>query len=400
MTRLTTIASAVALTLATLGSTGCQDALKGQDAKAKMAERWNEARAGVQYSLARQEYESGDVDGSRKSVDKALQMNPKSAPGQVLSAKIWIEKGDLDKADKALAEARKLDPKDPEADYYSGIVYQRWQKSAKAIEFYSAACEKKPGELAYIMAKAETLVSLDKSGEALALLQDKVGFFESSPAIRDAVGQLLEGQGRYGEAAEMFRQAAMLSPEDKAIRERLGLALYYEGKWQEAADQLTKLISDDKYARRGDIQAALGECQLQLNRPRDARAAFEAAAQATPSVAGVWMGLGKAALKVNDTPRAEMALKKAAALAPDSGQTQIMLGYLRIKQNRLPEAFAAFTKASQLDAKDTVGLCMQGYVQEKLGHADKATQFYAQALKLNPTDELATKLMASVDLHD
>ena len=62
---------------------------------------------------------------------------------------------------EALAErARKLNPKDPEADYLSGVVDQRWQKPELALGFYSAASDKEPGELAYIMAKAEMLVAL------------------------------------------------------------------------------------------------------------------------------------------------------------------------------------------------------------------------------------------------
>src|SRR3954470_15054464 len=137
----------VVLSLAVMG---CQEAMKPQDSKAKMAEKWNDARSAVQYGLAKQQYEAGDVEGSRTNLDKALGMNPKLEPAHVLSAKLAIEKGDLDKAEKALAEARKLDPKDAQVDYYSGVVYQRWLKPAKALEFYSAALEKSPTDLSFL----------------------------------------------------------------------------------------------------------------------------------------------------------------------------------------------------------------------------------------------------------
>jgi hypothetical protein len=42
---------------------------------------------------------------------------------------------------------------------------------------------------------------------------------------------------------------------------------------------------------------------------------------------------------------------------------------------------------------------MIGYVLEKSGKAREALGFYAQALKLKPHDEMATRLMADLQLH-
>jgi tetratricopeptide (TPR) repeat protein len=379
---------------------GCQDAMKPDDSKQKITQQWKSARAGVQYSLAKQAYESGDLDTARKNIDQALALNPAIAPVHILSAKLYIEKGQLDRADAALAEARALEPKNPEPDYYSGIVHQRWQKSAKALEFYTAAAEKAPNEPAYLLARAELLVSLDKPEDALALIDSKINFFESNAAIRDLAGQLYQQQGKRTEAVGMFRQASMLSPDDLSIRERLAVALFYARQYQDASERLAKLTQTEPYNRRGDLLATLGECHAQLDRPRDARAAYESAARYTPGAPGVWLGLARAALRLNDQPRADLALRRVVALAPDNPQAHLLTGYLRLRQERLPEALASFTKASQLDARDPAGICMLGYVQEKLGNRDKALHLYGQALKLNPKDEFATQLMASLDLHD
>ncbi|MND04227.1 hypothetical protein D3C83_244020 [compost metagenome] len=59
-----------------------------------------------------------------------------------------------------------------------------------------------------------------------------------------------------------------------------------------------------------------------------------------------------------------------------------------------------FQTASTLDKNDPIALCMIGYVLEKQGKTEQATWYYAQALKIKPDDELATSLMASVDLRD
>ena len=157
------ITMALVLSLAVLGC----DSNKPQDSKKKLADQWKAARAAVQYSLAKQEYEAGDVDSSRKDCDQALTLNPKLPVALILSAKISIEKGQLDRADAALSQARELEPKNPEPDYYAGIVYQRWQKFQQALEFYTRANEKAPNEPSYLLARVETLVALNKSDEAL-----------------------------------------------------------------------------------------------------------------------------------------------------------------------------------------------------------------------------------------
>jgi hypothetical protein len=40
---------------------------------------------------------------------------------------------------------------------------------------------------------------------------------------------------------------------------------------------------------------------------------------------------------------------------------------------------------------------MMGYVLEKTGRSDQASPFFAKALRLKPDDELAMKLMASIE---
>jgi len=43
---------------------------------------------------------------------------------------------------------------------------------------------------------------------------------------------------------------------------------------------------------------------------------------------------------------------------------------------------------------------MIGFILEKQGKFTQAMQFYAQALRIEPKDELASRLMASVDAAD
>lgn len=391
-------ACAIAIVVGLCGAGGCAGAKKKD--KGAAAAQWNRARAGVMYGLARDQYATGNFEPSRKTVDEALRLDPNNVNLRILSAKLAIEGGNLDRADKDLAAARKANPKNAEADYLSGVVNQRWQKPEAALEFYSAASEKESGELAYLLAKSEMLVALGRQEEALRLLQSKTVYFESSAIIRDAVGQLLMQSRKYDEAAAILRQASILATDDLVIHEHLGVALHYGGKHAEAIDPLRKVLKNESYLKRADLHLALGKSLLEAGRLREARQSLETASQLNDANPSVWLALGRVAMQLGDEKRAELSLKRAAATDPTSSEARLLMGYLRLRQKRPNDALSNFQRASALDRNDPTALCMVGYALQQLGRTDEASQYYAKALKIKPGDEMARKLMASVDLND
>jgi Flp pilus assembly protein TadD len=380
--------------------TGCAENQKKSHIKEKAEAQWNGARSGVMASLAQDQYKSGNFEKCRQTVDDALKLTPDAVPMRILSAKLAIEQGQLERADQELTVARKLAPNDAEALYLSGVVCQRWQKVEAACDFYKQATDKAPTELGYLMAHSEMLVTLDRNDEALALLQARVVYFEHSSGIRDAVARLLMQKGQYRDAVELFRQATILTPEEDSFREGLGLSLYYAKQYKHAVEILTALVKLEIYSERADLRLALGESQLAMGKPRDARDNLEIAARLQPSNPSVWLGLARAALEANDLKRAEVGIKKSMALKADAPESYLMLGYLRLRQEKHHDALQAFTKASTLDRKDSVAICMVGYVFEKIGRSDAAMKCYAKALKLKPNDEMASQLMAGLNLND
>ena len=379
---------------------GCATPTKKPTPTEAATRQWNGARAGVMASLGKDQYESGNFEKARLSFNEAIKLDSENAMIRVLSARLAVEQGQFELADKELRLARQFDPRNAEADFLSGVVYQRWEKPELAYEFYGHASEKSPADISYLMAKTEMLVAMDKAPDALAMLQEKVVYFEHSAAIRDSVGQLLVGQKQYAAAVAMLSQASVLTPDDLTIKEHLGLALFYAREYDEASIVLARLVKDERYANRADLHATIGECLCNLGKFREAREAFEVATKIDPSSAGIWLGLGKSALQYGDLRRAELALKKAVSIDPVSAEANLLTGYLRLRQDRLPEALAAFQKAGGINSADPLSLCMTGYVLEKLGRNDEAIQCYGNALKRDPNDELAAKLMAGIQLHE
>lgn len=390
----TWLITAAAATAILLGTAGCGANRKTQ--KEEATQHWNAARATVLAGLARDQYQSGNFDKCRTTLNEALRMDPKNAGLHVLAAKLSIEQAQLETADRELKTARELDPKDGEIDYLAGVVCQRWQKNEAALEFYEQAAAKAPNELPYVLARAEMLVTMDRTDEALALLQDRSTFFEHSAVIRDAAGQLLVQQHRYPEAVETLRQASVLATDDSGIREHLAFAMLFNKQYREASGLFTRLLKEPANQTRAELYLAQGECQLQLHKPVDARASFESAVQLNPSNPAAYTSLAKAALELNDLRRADLAVRKATALDQKSSEIYLLTGYLRLREKKMNDALEAFKRASQLDHQDAVSLCMIGYVMERTGQGGKAVEYYSRALRVKPNDELATKLMSSV----
>jgi superkiller protein 3 len=375
---------------------GCQGNKSPQD-KEVAQKHWSEARTAVLYSLSQDQYKAHDFDTCKETLAQAMKISPDGAPLHTLLAKVNIEQGQLELAEKELELARKFGPKDPEPYYLSGVVYQRWQKPVTALEFYKLAGERAPAELTYVLAQSEMLVALNRTPEALALLESRIAYFENSGAIRDAAGQLLLQSGRYAEAIDMFRQATILSEDSDPVRERLAMACFQNKQYRDCAEALTHLLDKDSYSKRADLFALRGECQINLDDAHGARRSFETATELNPLSARDWQNLGRACLETADYKRAEYALHRSAGIDGSIGETYLLIGYVRLKQGNLQDAITAFRKASMMDQTDSVSLCMVGYTYEKMGRSDQAKACYARAIKLHPGDDMARQLMAEID---
>lgn len=368
--------------------------------QAKALSQWNDARSSVLIGLAGDEYKNQSFDKSRETIDEALKLSPTNAPAHVLSARLYIEQGQLEAAERDLAVAQQLDPADAEADYLSGIVYERWQQPQRALDFYQLACDKAPAELAYLIAKAETLVSLHRSADALTLLQAKVVYFDHSGVIRDEVGLLLMGEGKYDQASEILRRASILEPDDLTIQEHLGMSLYYAARYVDAVEVLTPLVQNDHFTKRADLWLTLGECHLNIGETSQAVTNFQQATQQLPTSPTIWLSLAKAQLQADNLHGAQIALRRSLSLDANNSQTHLLFGYLYLRQSNVAQALGEFSRASRLDPSDTVSLCMVGLALEKLGRSQQAQAFYERALQLDPTDEMANQLMARGNSHE
>src|SRR5262249_41778404 len=141
-------------------------------------------RGGVKLQLARQHLQSGRLEEAEKIINQAVALSSKDPQAFVLLAKLRLEQGQLAEARAAVTPASVLAPGNPEVSYLSGIIAQRYGDLEMAAEYYTAASKAAPNAVDYLLAEAETLVALDRSLDALDLVESRIGDFDSHASMR------------------------------------------------------------------------------------------------------------------------------------------------------------------------------------------------------------------------
>ena len=382
------------IAVAVLASTGCEDAGKSQvTMKQEQYNRWNGTRVGVMLQLAQQQYEVGDYDKCRKTLDEAFSTKAPSAPLHVLAAKVEIEKGSLEAAADHLQTAARIDPNSPEPFYLLGVVYQRWQKNDVAADYYQQAWDRKPGEAMYMLAVAEMKISLGKLDEAKKLLQDKEVYFEQSAALRIALARIASLQKDHATACKYYRDAVILLPEDQNLRRNYAEELYYAGKYADAASILEDMKKEAKGPEKESLLLLLAESYLDIRRPFDARSCLQEVVRENPNDAAAYLMLAETCVKTGDTSIALASAHKVLRLEPDNVKAMIVNAVIQQRQRNWADSRVTLEKALKLSPTDSTVLCMIGRSAEELGKKQEALAFYQKAVDANPKDMWAGELL-------
>ncbi|NBB83009.1 MAG: tetratricopeptide repeat protein [Alphaproteobacteria bacterium] len=362
-------------------------------------DRWTEARAGIIYGLAVQQFEAGELDKAGRTVNKALSIKPDSPKYNVLAARIALENGELERAYRHLELAMSGDRPGSEVHYYLGVVMQRWQNYERALAAYNRAFDAEPDNVAPLLAVAEMLVKLDRGDEAVGRLKAKASYFEHNADLRLALGRILLKQRRIGPALDQLREAYLLAPDDPVILEQLALAEYAGHHYAQATTHIKQLIQSGEYDRRRDLRMVLADCYQATGRPADSRAILLQLTRDDASDVNAWIKLGQAAWMVGDGARLKQAAERTMHLAPQRYEAHLLAGVVDREAGRLDAAIAHFEQAAALGPDSALPHLMEGMTWQARGQTEAAASAYRRARAADPGDNRARQLLAALDPH-
>lgn len=391
------LAAALVSAAVLAAATGCETQGAHKTLKEEQYAKWNAARIGVLYQLAKQQYEVGDFDKCRDTLKQAFAHNAPHAGVHILAAKVDLEKGTLEPASEHLKQAMVISPAEPEAYYLMGVVYQRWQNLERAAEFYQKAWERKATDPLYLLAVVETMIARGMTGDAEALLQEKLEYFEQSAAIRAALGKLALLRGDADAAAAYLQQATLLSPEDHALKLNYAEALTIAGKHAAALPVLESLSKDERINDKTMILSLLGHTYMNLHRPRDARTCFAQITREVPHDNLAWLNLGKATMQLEDYPQVVSVARRVLKADAKNVQALLLMAVAQDKLKQTAEAAATLAQARALAPNHPTVLCLLGLQAQAKGEAEAAAAFFRQAAESAPDDPWARELAGVTD---
>lgn len=412
------IAVVTLLAGSTLMAVGCNQKTHKQKVN-EADKRYRDARTTLLLSSAQRFFDTGDLQQCEKTVLEAMSQDPKNPNLHVLRGRIYMERTQLERAfqsfemaiefaQKEREELEKLAKKElplqgrnmvatRDANYYKGIVLQRWQRYEPALESYQAAYELGQDNVFYVMSVAEMLVALDRQDDALAMLEEKVDYMGQSAGIRLAIAQLYSMKADYKTACEHYTEASLLQPEDLVILEELAHIQVAAGYLSEATYSFERLIREGDFERRDDLRRSLGNVYLRLERHDEAREIFLKLTRKNAKDSEAWIRLGEIAWAEHDYSGALLAANRVISAAPTRHEGYLLSGMVWQKRAKYDQAVRMFDRAARFAPDSAAPLILQGMSLEKAGKPAEAAAAYEEALRREPNDRRAKRLLAAVE---
>lgn len=376
---------------------GCN--IKDQQ-KIEAYQRWHRTRASVMTSLGNEHFKVGELDKAKSSATEALALDKTCVAARTLLAKVFLEKGRYAEAAEEMQKAEKYAPDNAEVPYLLGVALEKRRQYAEALKAYQKARALDPSNDAYVSASAEALVAWGKPRLALELLETRLERTDGNLRLLALAGELATMVGEPAKAAGFYQRYLDLNPKNLAAREGLAKSLYFAGKHAEALEALAELAEHEEHRDKTSwVYIMLGDCHLALNRPPEARRAYQTAARIEPGEPRVWSCLAKAAAAAGDADYAALAAQRALALKEDDPEARLALAYAMMIDGKSGEAAKILTDQNRKRPEDATALCMLGRCYASMGRREQAVSCYVQALRSDPQHRLAKKLLASADLQ-
>ncbi len=210
------------------------------------------------------------------------------------------------------------------------------------------------------------------------------------------MGQARRERGEFDQAIESYRKALAAAPAhspkyEAVIHNAIGLVLEREGRAGASMEEFQRAVASNPEFP--EAQANLANALAERGRFNDAVPYYEAAIKLDPASTEAQLGLGNVLLSAGDAAEAIPHYRAALKLQPDLAQAHNGLGAALAHEDRNAEAHDELTAALTLDPSLTTAHYNLAVLLVKEGRVDEARAELARALETNPQYEPARALL-------
>ncbi len=374
------------------------------------------------------QWKLGQKDAARATFLKVLDVDHSNR--QALSALGYLARdaGDAKLAESYFAKAAAAHPKDFAPYLALGDLYTAQGNLKSAEANYENAFQRMPSNALIIAGGANAAMESHDLNLAQRWLQRANGKANSSPQVQRELERYLTFKGDYAKSAELGQNVIAKLPNDREGVVYLAYDLYYLGRYDEALALVNKyqntlandkdlpLIAGNVYAHNGDLQAALKNFSLAIERDpkmatgyvnrgfvlndlRDARKAsqdFATALQIQPGYGEAHLGLAYANLQLHHPKPALTQLDAAQKILGKSHAWHLARAEAFRQEQDFPHAATEYQTALSEDPKDLKTELAYADVLYRMRRYADATVALNTAMTLSPADPTILALLAQV----
>lgn len=351
------------------------------EAKKDSEKRLSQLKSATQFDLATQQYESGDLDRSLRTIEQSIALTPDVARPYLLKARILIEMGRTEEALSAIDKGADLAPDSADFYYFRGVALEGVGRTDGAIEAYARAADLDTSDLQYVLAHAEVLIESGRSDEAREVLTAAAEEFQFSPGLRQLQGHLAMIAGDAPGAVEHFQQAALLGPDDPSLLEDLAGAQIAAGRFSDAEKTLERLTANPKYRERRDVLHMRARCLVETGRPAEARKILTRLTEqkSGASDAEAWVRMCEVAVMMNDDRLLRSSAARVLTIAPERYEGYLAQAMWQRRAGDLEAALRSTERAIERAPAQSAPLRMKGLLLKQMGDTPAAEQAMSAA---------------------
>ena len=258
----------------------------------------------------------GDSREAEEAYAKVLELNPRREEALVAFAGLLIARGDATAAQPLLLRCCGIAPDRAEAWDTLGIALERTGDLGLAHTAFCEAAHRAPESLDYALRRVSAAINAGIAEAECGQLELECVDEALNPALRCAIGVLLEHLGRRDEAIEAFEIAVALAPDAPQPSMFLAHALIRSTRLREGEAALRRAIELDpgNMTLRNDLAATL----MRMHRHGEARTLLQAALDERDDDARMLCNLANTTCCLGLQNEAIALARRAIALTPEA----------------------------------------------------------------------------------
>ena len=338
----------------------------------------------IYYLLAKAHISENSNDQAKKTLEKAIEINPENVTYRMEKAKIYIKENDYDPAERELRLVKRIAEQKEikeEAFWQEFNAHRSWLKykfertNLLRGKFYKAK---------YYVTKKEYDNALDILNDLLlSQVNDDVTEGIDKSAVYETLGNIYIQKGQLDEAKTSFLRALEYNENSPMSYAGLGEIYYSRSEYNEALGSYAHALSLKPENEVG-IKLKIAEILETLGQEEEAFKYYRAVLLDAPMDLEANYSIGIMYLKAGDVEEAKKMFKKALSVDPMYSLIWLNLAGLEITQGNYTEAVRDLKPVSYIDNENPYYYYYTGMIYKAQGNFDLARENFDKAIELKP----------------